>query len=373
MKALILTCNTGEGHNSTATAIEQALAAHGEACDCADTLSFLSRFVSPFARRAHNQLYRHMPRAFDAAYRTIEGHAGAFRNINKLYYLIARGTDKLYRFIQEGGYDTVICTHVFSAIQMSALQEKYPDCGVHCSFVATDYTCSPVVCECRMHAFFIPDASLTEEFVSKGVPAERICATGLPVRAAFLERLPREQAAEKCGLPGDKRQVLLMCGSMGCGPMEELTVLLSERLPDDVMLTVICGTNDSLRGKLTRRFEGRDNVVVEGFVKDIPTRMDCTDLYLTKPGGISVTEAAIKGLPMVLVNAVAGCEEYNLQYCLKQGVAQTAATPKEICEICVALLSDETALASMREQSAKCAHNDAAERMYACLSARHGM
>ena len=37
--------------------------------------------------------------------------------------------------------------------------------------------------------------------------------------------------------------------------------------------------------------------------------MDSADLYLTKPGGISVTEAASMRLPMVFIDAVAGCEE----------------------------------------------------------------
>ena len=42
--------------------------------------------------------------------------------------------------------------------------------------------------------------------------------------------------------------------------------------------------------------------------------MDSADLFLTKPGGISTTEAMVKGLPMVLVNVVGGCETPNLEF-----------------------------------------------------------
>ncbi len=368
MKTLILTCNTGEGHNSTAEAVKQVFDAHGQTCDRADTLAFLSHIVSQIISGWHVRIYRYIPKAFGAGYRAAEAHPDVFRRKSLLYRFLTRGTDKLYRYVVQGGYDTIVCTHVFSALLATGLREKYPELSVYTAFVATDYTCSPSVRECNMHAFFIPDASLTEDFVSKGVPRDRIVATGLPVRTPFLTRLPSEEAKRRCGLPADKRQLLMMCGSMGCGPMEELTGLLAARLPDNVVLTVICGTNERLHRNLSRHFEACDNVRILGYVKNVPELMDCTDLYLTKPGGISVTEASAKGLPMVLVNAVAGCEQYNLQYCMERGMAQTADTPQQIADRCVALLSDAAAMEQMKAQIAQYAHNGAAEAIYTYLT-----
>lgn len=368
MKTLILTCNTGEGHNSTATAIEDVFAAHGEVCNRADTLSFLSPLMSRAVCKAHTRIYQYMPKAFDTGYRIAEEHPDAFEHKSPLYRLLTRGAEKLYRYMIQGGYDTVVCTHVFSALLVTGMKEKHPALDVYTAFVATDYTCSPSVSECDMDVFFIPDASLTDDFVTKGVPKERIAATGLAVRAPFLTRRSREDACRACGLDADKRHVLMMCGSMGCGPMEELTRLLAEQLPENVVLTVICGTNRELERKLSHRFEKRQNVRVLGFVKSVPELMDAADLYLTKPGGISVTEASAKGLPMVLVNAVAGCEQYNLQYCLERGIAKTADTPERVSALCTELLSDAEALAGMRQQSERYAHNDAAERIFEQLT-----
>jgi len=75
--------------------------------------------------------------------------------------------------------------------------------------------------------------------------------------------------------------------------------------------------------------------------------MDSADLYLTKPGGISVTEAAHKRLPMVFVNAVAGCETHNLNFFLSHGAAMTADTPEELARTCLALLDDPARLTEM--------------------------
>lgn len=368
MRTLILTCNTGEGHNSTATAIEDVFAAHGESCGRADTLGFLSPLMSRAVCKAHTRIYQYMPKAFDVGYRIAEEHPDAFERKSPLYRLLTHGAKKLYHHIVEGGYDTVVCTHVFSALLVTGMKEKYPALDVYTAFVATDYTCSPSVRECDMDVFFIPDASLTDDFVAKGVPKERIAATGLAVRAPFLTRLSREVACERCGLDPRERHVLMMCGSMGCGPMEELTRLLAEQLPENVALTVICGTNRELERKLNRRFAKWQNVRVLGFVKNVPELMDAADLYLTKPGGISVTEASAKGLPMVLINAVAGCEQYNLQYCLERGMARTADTPEQLSAMCAELLSDTEALACMRVQIERYAHADAADRMFEHLS-----
>lgn len=368
MKTLILTCNTGEGHNSTAAAIKNVFDARSQVCESADTLAFLSPLVSRAVCHAHARIYRYMPRAFDAGYRAAEEHPDAFRRKSVLYRLLTRGVKKLYRHIVDGGYDTVVCTHAFSALLATGLKEKYPSLKIYTAFVATDYTCSPSVKECNMDVFFIPDASLTDDFSSKGVPVERIVPTGLPVRTPFLSRTPRKQACRACDLPQDKRHLIMMCGSMGCGPMQELAQRLADDVPDDVMVTVICGTNKELERKLSRRFAGRDNVRVLGFVKNVPELMDCAELYLTKPGGISVTEAAAKGLPMVLINAVAGCEQYNLQYNVERGMAKTADAPEAISALCVSLLSDADALADMRRQIAHCAHNDAAERIFEHLA-----
>ncbi len=367
MKTLILTCNTGEGHNSAAAAVRDVFEKNNEICDRADTLAFLSRFASYWICKWHVTIYRHCPRVFSSGYRAAENHPRAFQSKSKIYKLLTMGTEKLYRNLVAGGYDTVICPHVFSAVLVTALREKHPELALRAYFIATDYTCSPIVRECNMDGFIIPDASLTEEFVMRGVPEDKLLCMGLPVRQAFLTRTDRTEARAACGLPEQGRHILMMCGSMGCGPMEEMTARLSVKMTDDTVLSVVCGTNERLRNKLTRQFAERENIRILGYVNNVPTLMDSADLYLTKPGGLSVTEGAAKRLPMVFVDAVAGCEAYNLRWFTERGMARTADTPEELADLCVSLLADEAQLADMRERLAQNFRTDAAQAIYDML------
>ena len=74
MKALILSCNTGQGHNSCSAAIKECFEAHGTVCDVTDALGFISQGVSKFISKGHVFVYRHMPWLFRRGYRYSERH-----------------------------------------------------------------------------------------------------------------------------------------------------------------------------------------------------------------------------------------------------------------------------------------------------------
>ena len=98
---------------------------------------------------------------------------------------------------------------------------------------------------------------------------------------------------------------------------------------------------------LRELFAGDPRILVRGLVRHVAMWMDSADLFITKPGGVSTTEAACKRLPMLFVNAVSGCEEYNLRFFLRRGVASTANTPKEIARQAVRLLTNAERLRQM--------------------------
>ncbi|MBQ7337097.1 MAG: glycosyltransferase [Clostridia bacterium] len=369
MKTLILTCNTGQGHNATAAALRECLLQRGDTCDVTDALIFLSGSTSEVIGKMHVRIYRHAPRVFSVGYRMAEEHPRAFRRRTPLWRALTAGSRRIYHYLIEGGYDTVICTHAFSALMLTAVLERYPSLQLRSCFVATDYTCSPSVSESDLDEYIIPDDSLADEFAACGVPRERLRGLGIPVRAAFARRGDKALAKARVGIPVDGKHLVMMCGSMGCGPMEKITDLLAASMPADVTVSVVCGTNAALQKKLEKKYTDVPSLRILGFVDDVPLLMDSADLYLTKPGGISVSEATAKRLPMVLIDAVAGCEDHNLRYFLERGMACTESTPEALVRRCLSLLSDEASLLqSMAAAMEKYDHADAAQKVCALLS-----
>lgn len=362
IKTLILSCNTGEGHNSCAKAIKESYEARGSVCDICDALSFISPGVSRFISKGHIFVYRHIPGLFRWGYRFSEKHEELFEDGSKTYKLMASGADKLHDFIEENGYDTVICPHVFSALMLTELLKKYPG-SVRSCFVGTDYTCSPGTAESRLDLYFMPDVSVMRPY-TRGIDPSRVVESGIPVRQTFYESRSRAEAKHLAGIPEDSEHLLVMCGSMGCGPMKKLTAMLADKLTAKQYMTVVCGTNHPLKSWLEFKYSGRENIRVMGFTENISLLMDSADLYLTKPGGISTSEAAIKALPMVLVDAVSGCERYNRDYFLKAGLAVTAESPAKLSELCAELLSNPLRREAMRASGLRRRRYNAAELIY---------
>lgn len=370
MNALILSCNTGEGHNSCARAIKECFERHGDSCCIEDALGFISKGASRFVSRWHVRMYRYMPWLFRMGYRFSENHPGGLDDGTLPYRFIGEGTEALCRYIIQNHIDTVICPHVFSAIMVTELREKYPSLKIKSCFIATDYTCSPGTESINTDLFFVPDKSVVDNDLL--VSPERVLDSGMPVRACFYERTDKKQARQQLGYDTEGSHLLMMCGSMGCGPMKELATLLAHRLREGQTLTIVCGTNKKLFRWMNKNFHGRRDIHVIEYTNNISLLMDSADLYLTKPGGLSTSEAAAKGLPMVLVNAVSGCEEYNLRYFVQTGLAQTAAEPEELADLCVRLLSDPARLEAMGAAGRQIPRKNAAERIYAALSGMNG-
>lgn len=335
-----MSCNTGEGHNSCAKAIKEVYDAHGDTCDITDSLCFISQRFSKFISWGHSTVYRHFSVLFRWGYRFSERHPRIFHEHSKVYQLLASGSDRLHTYISEGEYDTVISVHVFSSLMLTEMLKRYPS-NIKTCFVATDYTCSPSVRDSDLDRYFIPDNALAFEFEFPNIPRSKMVGSGIPIRQMFYSATDKETAKAAFHIPSGHKHLLIMCGSMGCGPIKQLALLLSKMLNSDYEVSIVCGTNKKLQKSLEKRYRRHKNFHILGFVKDMSMLMDSADLYLTKPGGLSVSEAYVKSLPMVYIDAVAGCEEYNRRYFVRMGGAKTGANVWEVAKACRYLMDDD--------------------------------
>lgn len=363
MKTLILSCNTGEGHNSCARAIKEYFESQKEECVIADGLGFISQSASSVMSRGHSYIYKHMPWLSRHGYNYAENHTAYYGENTPLYKYFTQGGEKLYRYISLGGFDCVICTHVFTAFMLTRMLDNYPMKLSTC-FVATDHSSYPAIEKSDLDRYFIPDESLIEVYTDHGIPRDKLTVSGIPVRKVFYEKGASDEAKSAVLIDRTHKHLLIMCGSMGCGPMKQVLRELSGKIGKNVEVSVVCGNNSELESNLAKQYQGCENVHIRGFVGDMSILMDSADLYLTKPGGISTCEAAAKELPMVLIDAVAGVEKYNLNYYTERGCAVTASTTSELCDVCLSLLKDDGRRRAMSQHLAETKKINAAKIIY---------
>ena len=359
MKVLLLSCNTGAGHNACAKAVQDELTRRGVPCDIRDALSFVSKEASALISQGHVWLYRNMPRLYGEGYSFAEKHRGSLDDESAAYKFLSTGCGRLRACIASQGYTAVISTHLFPAMMLTHIQRQQP-MDIVTAFISTDYTASPGYEAIAPDWCFFPDESLRGQFAKPDMPRERVVASGIPVRRVFLERRPEAEAKRLLGIDPAHRHLLVMSGSMGCGPIKQILKRLARRADDDVEISVICGSNRKLSRQLNKSLGDWPNIHIHDYVEEIALFMDSADLYLTKPGGLSVSEAFAKRLPMALLEAVEGCETHNLNFALNLGAAATAEDPRGLAELCAALLGDDARREAMRRSMDEIAGRDAA-------------
>lgn len=342
MKTVILTCNTGGGHNSAAKAIQEALEGRGAACDLVNALDFMPKMQSRVISKGHVFAYKKLPKLYGVGYRFEENHTP-----NHMYRQCEPAAEKLYPFLLERGYQAVVCVHVFPALMLTHILRTYGR-RFATFFVATDYTCSPGVELTELDTYCIP-RELPQEFALCGLPLEKLAETGIPVSSACYRGGSREELRRELGLDPGRRQVVVSCGSMGCGPMRSLALLLSEALPEDTELTILCGSNRSLKRDLSL-LNRRERVRVLGFTDKMFQWLGAADVLLSKPGGLTSTEAMTMGVPFICINAVPGCETRNLRFFLCHGYAVTAKHVPGLVERTLLLLEREEERTAMTDR-----------------------
>jgi processive 1,2-diacylglycerol beta-glucosyltransferase len=157
---------------------------------------------------------------------------------------------------------------------------------------------------------------------SWGVPdSVDIIATGIPIHPVFAEPKDRAACLHRQGLAGDRPIVLQLAGGFGVGPIEKIhRALLDVELPIEVV--AVTGRNEAVREQLQAMSPpSRHRTVVLGFTKEIDELLAVADLVVSKPGGLTTSEALARGAVMVIVNPIPGQESRNSDFLLENGAA----------------------------------------------------
>lgn len=336
MRPLILSCNTGAGHNAAGKAIREQFEKNGVECQMLDALSFASESLSRFVCNFYVKTTIAAPKVFGACYRACEHRSSP--SIRSAAYMANTGyAHSLYRYLARNRIDTIVMSHVFPAQCLTHIRKRYP-LYARTYMIATDYDCCPFVEETSTDAFFIPHDSITAEFIRRGVGEERLFVSGIPTMEKFSRRADKAEARAQLNLPQGVPIILMMSGSMGFGNLEEMVRLLRNRMPESTNIVVLGGNNERLKTTLRSRFYDDRRIRVLDFTTQADLYMDACDIMLTKPGGLSSTEAAVKNVPLVHTAPIPGCETDNLLFFNHFGMSVSGNTPAETADAAIRLL-----------------------------------
>ena len=343
MKILILSCNTGEGHNSCAKALQIAMQRRGISCEIQDTLALVSEGLSQRVGDAY--LFSTRGSLFEFVYKFggfVSNNIDAWQSLvygaNRLY------AKKLYDHIKKHHIDVVVCVHLFPAEAITALKRNM-HMDIPSYFIMTDYTCIPFLQETDMDYYIIPHEHLIEEFVEKGLPREKIVPIGIPVdEKKFSTRLPKLKARGLLthsypNLRSNGHWYLVMSGSMGFGNMEQLIEQLVKDIRPKDSIICVCGRNEGLLHSLQEQFAEQHQLCLLGFTNQVSILMDAADVIFTKPGGITSTEAIVKNIPIIHTHPIPGLENHNAHFFHQHGMSyfttdiqQQVTVAKRLCE-----------------------------------------
>ena len=344
MKILILSCNTGGGHNSAAKAIKEALEERHQICDIMDVLAFGSQTASDLVCDAYIEMVKNTPKLFGELYK-MGNKIGQFnqknsRILSPIYLINKIYADSLADYINKNNYDAVICVHIFAAEAMTNLK-KHKNITIPFYFVSTDYYCPPMLEETTPNAIFIAHKDSTFTYINHGIDKKLIVPSGIPVSKKFLVKKDKTEARSQFGLKQEDEVFLLMSGSMGFGDLIETTRYIFENGNNNTKVIAITGNNQDLYNEFEKAFEHEERLILVGFTDKVSDYMDASDVLLTKLGGLSSSEALAKGIAIVHTAPIPGCESENVQFFSEHHLSICVQEPQDAGRLAVKLMQDK--------------------------------
>jgi processive 1,2-diacylglycerol beta-glucosyltransferase len=341
-RALVLSASYGSGHNAAARALEAALHSAGAQARVVDHFREL---VHPafdrWSRRLFNFLLYGAPVLWGLGY-WIGDQLPASSDF--VLGMGSLGTAKLRALLESFRPDVVVSTHPTPAGAMSYLRRKGLTRVPH-ALVYTDFTVHRQWLHPVVDLYCVPAEGIRPLLIARGVPPERVLATGLPLRPEFDEVADSAAARQALGLDPDGLVVLTMAGTFGwTGRLPEATrVLCDLALP--LQAVIVAGRDERLAGRLreiTR--DAGPRVRVLGYTPEIRQLMAAANLLVTKAGGASLAEAIACELPVVSFGSLSGPEKRNERFVVKAGGALRARSAGELASVVTNALVEPGAL-----------------------------
>jgi UDP-N-acetylglucosamine:LPS N-acetylglucosamine transferase len=363
-KLLILTAKFGEGHNTAALNIRDAvtLLAEDAKVEVVDLLETTYGSFYTLARSTHLRVVQYAPRLWSGIYSLIDNSSLLDRNLAGLGKLATA----LRQLINETEPDCIVSTYPLYGHVIDQLYREHKERPFRLVTVITDsISVNSAWFRAKSDYFCVANSETAGVLQKAGVPENRIRALGFPVNPSFAV-----DDAPALPFPGpDESKRLLYIINSGQKKAGKSIDRLIE-LPD-THLTITVGRDAWLKAKLMERTRAvRDRVQVLGWTNQMPLLMRTHHLVIGKAGGATVQEAIAARCPMIINQIIPGQEEGNAQLIRELEIGAVADGTREMVNLVEGTFADHARRWSeMREHLTAISKPDAALRIAELLLA----
>lgn len=364
-RILFLSAFVGTGHTSAAEAVKKALQDSNPELHAVivDSYRYVGTIFRKIASQGYIQLVQYLPQIYSLFY---EWHHRDSPNLFMKAKFIQRMAKNLKKLLKDFHPDAIVCTHAFPSGVASILKEEFKIPVIN---IITDFTVHPFWIHPNTDLYLVGNAELAEILKKNGIPPKRIKVTGIPIDLRFKVKEDKQKIKTKLGLDPHLKTILIMGGGAGIGPMGSILKTL-KKLKHSIQVIVATGRNRRLKKKMERSAEALyrprsgktaiKKVQIYGYVDNIHELMSAADLLITKPGGLTSSEALAAELPMVIMRPLPGQEIRNTQYLVKEKTAILAKKKKDLARAVDSLFANPKDMAKLRAHAKALKKPDAA-------------
>ncbi|MGK4044086.1 glycosyltransferase [Heyndrickxia oleronia] len=351
-KYLILSATFGEGHKQVANAISETveyMLADAEPITI-DVMEWIHPYLYPISHYLYNKGINKFPQVYSFFYRKTRVRSHFSVKLNSLFLL---GMQSMLKIIQEIKPKVVVSTYPFAAGIISKFKEQGL-IDIPAVTIITDYTDHSYWIYPYTDQYVVGSTQVCNRLISLGVEEYKIKHTGIPIRKRFMEVHPRELLINKYRIKPNRFTILIMGGGDGFFGKGFSTFRALESMSTPIQLFIVCGKNKKLKKQL--EYELRDSkhdLRIMGYCENVHELMAISDLMISKPGGVTTSEAMAMELPLLIYHSLPGQEEDNAKYLYRSGLAFLAKSEKDLGGQIENLVQDSTPLKLMKQRIKK--------------------
>ncbi|MEK7468202.1 MAG: glycosyltransferase [Planctomycetota bacterium] len=351
MKLLILAASAGAGHLRAAQALEAAAREMRPDLEVRnhDALDFTPKLFKKWYAQSYLEAVNHIPKVWGYFYEYYDKKSASSKTAKVMRVLDRFNAGGLYKLVEEFKPDRILTTHFLPSNVLLSSKRKERASLPPISVCITDYDVHFFWIHEQVSRWYVGSEEVRWQVHRKGIPLERIIVAGIPIHPVFSKERSRAAAAQAAGLDAGMPTVLVLSGGFGVGAVGD-TVAQVLKAPGNFQVAVVCGRNEDLRKQLSAiQAPSGKRLEVRGFVTDMENYLTSADFVVTKPGGLSVSEAIARGCPIVAYAPIPGQEERNCDYLMECGAAVKAKDPATLEFKIRQLLADENMRRRMAE------------------------